>query len=122
MRVFADQPYACGWGWPAWVEGGGTPRFPYAWTRHVLRRRRDDMATQWSSALAKLRLPRGLPHQVVGLGEEQLDAKLAALQPYREQLDQLTYGPHGAWTLRQAMAYEAWWVLRDPSSPRNSWS
>jgi hypothetical protein len=66
---------------------------------------------QWSAALAYHGLRRSVPNVVRPLTPDEVQAKLAALEPYREQLDHLSYGPYGSWSLEDAMAYESWWDL-----------
>jgi LmbE family N-acetylglucosaminyl deacetylase len=113
LHLYADLPYASTFNWPSWVTDGSRAVLPLAWTRHLLRWRRHHAAMQWSGALASSGLPvRRLTPTVSRLSPEQLAAKLQALEPYRDQTDQLTYGPGGTWTLAQAVEVESWWTLR----------
>lgn len=109
LHVYADQPYASVWGWPKGLEDDRPLRLPPAWARFPLRHLTRTPEMQWSAALAHHGLPRTLPLVVHRLRDDEVDRKLRALEPYQEQLDQLSYGPYGTWSLRQAMAYEAWW-------------
>ncbi|MBK5305580.1 MAG: PIG-L family deacetylase [Frankiaceae bacterium] len=112
LTLYADLPYASTFGWPRWVINGGRPRLPLAWSRHVLRWRRHEVAMQWSGALATSGVPvhRLTPTVRPVIGSDLVD-KLTALEPYSEQTAQLTYGPGGTWTLAQSLEYEAWWTL-----------
>lgn len=99
VHLYAEQPYATRYGWPAWVSS--LPSDP---NLHP--------DAYWERALAASPWPRAKLHaRVEVLDEAECASKLATLRRYRSQFAALNGGPLGLLTHDAVRAREVTWFV-----------